>query len=66
MQHLRAIFPFFNSHQLFPMGSAAPTGLAASLMPENHQQQLAANGTALNGWTMDLEGGAEGSKEMMN
>uniref|UniRef100_A0A1I8BDA3 IRF-2BP1_2 domain-containing protein n=1 Tax=Meloidogyne hapla TaxID=6305 RepID=A0A1I8BDA3_MELHA len=66
LHQLRAIYPFFNAHQLFPMNSAAAlSGLAASLLPSsNHlqQQNNITNGTSsINGRKRELEN--EGVKE---
>ncbi|CAK5033431.1 unnamed protein product [Meloidogyne enterolobii] len=61
LHQLRAIYPFFNAHQLFPMNSAAAlTGLAASLLPSSTQNGV----SSINGRKRELEN--EGAKETVS
>nr|CAD2159586.1 unnamed protein product [Meloidogyne enterolobii] len=61
LHQLRAIYPFFNAHQLFPMNSAAAlTGLAASLLPSSTQNGVG----SINGRKRELEN--EGAKETVS
>lgn len=68
LHQLRAMFPFFNPSQLFPMGSAAAlSGLAASLMPSsilNQQQNNNNNNISSTGATGAMLNGTSRKREM--